>query len=60
MDKDQNSCFEIMTANSGRALHGWQQQVASKCFERRTERHERMQSANASWGVSGENAWITY
>jgi hypothetical protein len=47
MDKDQNICFEIVTANMGRVLHGWQQQVASQCFERHTELHERMLSANA-------------
>ncbi len=46
-----NSCFEIMTANSGRVLHGWQQQAASKDFERRTELHEPMPSANALWGA---------
>ena len=47
LDNDQQSCFERMTAHSGSVLHGWQQPVASKCFERRTEFHERMPSANA-------------
>jgi hypothetical protein len=47
-----------MIANSGSILHEWQQQVVSKCFERRTRRHEQMQFVNAFWEVSGENAWI--
>jgi len=47
-----------MIANSGSILHGWQQQVGSKGFERRTGRHEPMPSVNAFWEASGENAWI--
>jgi hypothetical protein len=47
-----------MIANSGSILHEWQQQVVSKCFERRTGRREQMPSANAFWEASGENAWI--
>jgi len=39
-----------MTANPGSILHEWQQQVVSKCFERRTGRHEQMPSANAFFG----------
>src|SRR5947209_18172032 len=31
-----------MIANLGRILHEWQQQVGSKCFERRTGRREPM------------------
>jgi putative transposase len=51
MGKPQNISSGIMTAHSGRVLRAWPQRVASKCFERRTGRHERMPSANAFWGA---------
>jgi hypothetical protein len=59
MGKRQHISFGIMIAHSGRVSHASQQRVASRCFERRIERHEQMLSVNAFWEACDENAWIT-